>query len=47
MGEFSVRGSFPQEERAELIDVAPDKLSFALLNFYGEHGAYGGDPPEP
>ena len=47
MGEYSVRGSFPEEERAELIDVAPDKLSFALLNFYGEHGAYGGDPPEP
>jgi len=47
MGEYSVRGTFPEEERSELIDVEPEKLRFALLNFYGEHGAWDGDPPAP
>jgi DNA excision repair protein ERCC-2 len=47
MGEYSVRGSVPEEERAELIDVNPEKLKFAMLNFYREHGAWNGDPPEP
>jgi DNA excision repair protein ERCC-2 len=47
MGEYSVRGTFPEEERAELIDVQPEKLKFAMLNFYGEHGAWDGDPPAP
>jgi DNA excision repair protein ERCC-2 len=47
IGEYSVRGTFPGEERAELIDVDPGKLKFAMLNFYGQHGAWGGAPPEP
>jgi DNA excision repair protein ERCC-2 len=47
MGEYSVRETFPKEERAELIDVNPEKLKFAMLNFYGEHGAWDGDPPAP
>ncbi|GAB3707954.1 ATP-dependent DNA helicase [Halorubrum pallidum] len=47
MGKYSVRGSFPPEERDELIDVDPTKLKFAMLNFYGDHDAYDGPPPEP
>ncbi|WP_336342643.1 ATP-dependent DNA helicase [Halalkalicoccus ordinarius] len=47
MGKYSVRSAFPPEERRELIDIAPEKLQFSMLNFYGDHDAYGGDPPEP
>ncbi|ESP89618.1 ATP-dependent DNA helicase [Candidatus Halobonum tyrrellensis] len=47
MGKYSVRDAFPPEERSELIDVAPGKLKFAMLNFYTDHGAYDGAPPEP
>ena len=47
MGKYSVRGSFPLEEREELIDVDPEKLKFAMLNFYRDHDAYDGPPPDP
>ena len=47
MGKYSVRGAFPLEEREELIDIDPEKLKFAMLNFYGDHDAYDGTPPEP
>ncbi|TKX81994.1 ATP-dependent DNA helicase [Halorubrum sp. SD626R] len=47
MGKYSVRGAFPAEERDELLDVDPEKLKFAMLNFYGDHDAYDGAPPEP
>ena len=47
MGKYSVRGSFPPEEREELLDIDPTKLKFAMLNFYGDHDAYDGSPPEP
>jgi len=47
MGEYTVRGTFPAEERGELIDIDPEKLRFALLNFYGDMDAYDGDPPSP
>ena len=47
MGRYSVRDTFPPEERAELVDVEVDRLKFALLNFYGEHDAWGGSPPAP
>jgi DNA excision repair protein ERCC-2 len=47
MGKYSVRGAFPPEEREELIDLDPTKLKFAMLNFYGDHDAYDGAPPEP
>jgi len=47
MGKYSVRGAFPPEERGELLDLDPEKLKFAMLNFYGDHGAYDGAPPEP
>jgi DNA excision repair protein ERCC-2 len=47
MGKYGVRESFPREERAELVDVAPGKLKFAMLNFYADLDAYDGAPPEP
>ena len=47
MGKYSVRNAFPPEEREELLDVDPEKLKFAMLNFYADHDAYGGSPPEP
>jgi DNA excision repair protein ERCC-2 len=47
MGKYSVRDSFPPEEREELIDVAPEKLKFAMLNFFADQDAYDGAPPEP
>ncbi|ADJ13596.1 ATP-dependent DNA helicase [Halalkalicoccus jeotgali] len=46
MGKYSVRGAFPPEERAELIDISPEKLQFSMLNFYGDHDAYE-EAPEP
>jgi DNA excision repair protein ERCC-2 len=47
MREYAVRGAFPAEERAELLDVQPEKLKFGLLNFYRDLDAYDGDPPTP
>ncbi|MFB6353739.1 MAG: ATP-dependent DNA helicase [Halobacteriales archaeon] len=47
MGQYSVRGTFPPDERAELVDVRPDKLRYALLNFFDDHGTYGEDVPVP
>ncbi len=47
LGEYSVYDTFPEELREELVDVNPDKLKFALLNFYQQHDAYDGAPPTP
>ncbi len=47
MGKYSVRETFPPEERAELIDVESDRLRFSMLNFYTDHDAYEGGPPSP
>jgi DNA excision repair protein ERCC-2 len=47
MGKYSVRSAFPPEEREELLDVDPEKLKFAMLNFYQDHDAYDGSPPSP
>ena len=47
MPDSAVRGAFPPEERAEMVDIEPDKLGFGLLNFYRDVDAYEGDPPEP
>ncbi|QLK27856.1 ATP-dependent DNA helicase [Natrinema zhouii] len=47
LGKYSVNGTFPHEEREELIDIASDKLKFAMLNFYGGHDAYDSEPPAP
>ena len=47
MGKYAVRDSFPPEEREELIDVEPDRLAYALGNFYGGLDAYEGSPPIP
>jgi DNA excision repair protein ERCC-2 len=47
LGKYSVHDAFPAEERSELVDVAPEKLKYAMLNFFGDHDAYEGTPPEP
>ena len=47
MRDYAVRGTFPPEERREMIDVAPEKLKFGLLNFYRDVDGYDGDPPAP
>jgi DNA excision repair protein ERCC-2 len=47
MGKYSVRGTFPADERAELVDVSAEKLRYAMLNFFTEHDAYGDDVPLP
>ena len=47
MGRYGVRGTFPPEERAELLDIAPEKLRFAALNFFSDMDAYDGEPPRP
>jgi DNA excision repair protein ERCC-2 len=47
LGKYSVNSTFPLEEREELIDIDPEKLKFAVLNFYGDHDQYDGEPPEP
>jgi DNA excision repair protein ERCC-2 len=47
LGEYSVYPNFPPEERDEHIDVAPEKLKIALLNFYDDVGGYEGSPPRP
>jgi len=47
MREYAVRGTFPAAERSEMVDIAPAKLKFAMLNFYTDMDAYDGAPPEP
>lgn len=47
LGDYSVHETLPKHLRDELIDVDPDKLRYALLNFYQGHNAYDGNPPRP
>ena len=47
LGKYSVHDSFPEEEREEFVDVAPEKLKFAMLNFFQDHGLYEEGPPTP
>ncbi|MFC3957502.1 ATP-dependent DNA helicase [Halovivax cerinus] len=47
LGTYSVNGTFPMETRDELLDVEPQKLTFAMRNFYADHDAYDGEPPAP
>jgi len=48
MGKYSVHDTFPPHERDEMVDIGPQKLKFAMLNFYQDMDAYGPDgPPAP
>ena len=47
LGKYSVNGTFPHVEREELLDIEPEKLKFAMLNFYRDQDAYDGEPPTP
>ncbi|MEF8974377.1 MAG: ATP-dependent DNA helicase, partial [Haloarcula sp.] len=42
MHDYAVRGTFPPEERREMVDIGPEKLKFAMLNFYQDMDAYDG-----
>lgn len=44
LGEYSVFQSFPAGEREEMVDVKPDKLKYALLNFFQDVDAYDTPP---
>lgn len=46
LGEYSVYDTLPAELRSELIDIAPEKLRFTLHNFFTDHAAWDGEPPE-
>ena len=35
------------EERTEMLDVAAEKLKFAMLNFYTGNDAWTDEPPTP
>ncbi|APE96554.1 ATP-dependent DNA helicase [Halodesulfurarchaeum formicicum] len=45
--DYTVNPDFPPEERAELIDVEPSKLKYAMLNFFRDRDAWDGQPPTP
>ncbi|MFT4889519.1 MAG: DNA excision repair protein ERCC-2 [Halobacteriales archaeon] len=47
LGDYSVHDAFPAEEREEMVDVDPEKLKFAMLNFFSGYDAYDGSPPAP
>ncbi|MFB6086233.1 MAG: ATP-dependent DNA helicase [Halodesulfurarchaeum sp.] len=47
MPDYTVNTDFPPEERRELVDIQPGKLKYAMLNFFRDRTAYGGEPPEP
>jgi DNA excision repair protein ERCC-2 len=47
MGRYGVRSAFPTEERAEFVDLRPEKVKFSMLNFFSDHEAYDGAPPRP
>lgn len=36
MGRYSVFGSFPPEERAEIVDVEAEKVKYSLMNFFND-----------
>jgi DNA excision repair protein ERCC-2 len=47
LGDYSVHDAFPDEEREEMVDVDPEKLKFAMLNFFSDYDAYDGSSPAP
>ncbi|MFZ2411346.1 MAG: ATP-dependent DNA helicase, partial [Candidatus Methanoperedens sp.] len=36
MGKYSVFNIFPEEERAEIVDVAPERVKYSLMNFFND-----------
>ncbi len=36
LGKYSVFNIFPEEERAEIVDVAPERVKYSLLNFFND-----------
>ncbi|MDO9098004.1 MAG: helicase C-terminal domain-containing protein, partial [Candidatus Methanoperedens sp.] len=36
MGKYSVFNIFPEEERVEIVDVAPERVKYSLMNFFND-----------
>ena len=36
LGKYSVYNIFPEEERAEIVDVAPERVKYSLMNFFND-----------
>jgi DNA excision repair protein ERCC-2 len=36
MGKYSVFNFFPDEERTEIVDVAPERVKYSLMNFFND-----------
>ncbi len=36
LGKYSVFNIFPEEERAEIVDVAPERVKYSLMNFFND-----------
>ncbi|MCK4796718.1 MAG: ATP-dependent DNA helicase, partial [Spirochaetes bacterium] len=36
LGKYSVFNIFPEEERNEIIDVAPERVKYSLMNFFND-----------
>ncbi len=36
LGKYSVFNIFPDEERAEIVDVAPERVKYSLINFFND-----------
>lgn len=36
LGKYSVFNIFPDEERAEIVDVAPERVKYSLMNFFND-----------
>jgi DNA excision repair protein ERCC-2 len=47
LGRYSVHDTFPPAVREELVDVEPDRLRYALSNFFRSFDAYPGPAPNP
>lgn len=36
LGKYSVFNIFPEKERAEIVDVAPERVKYSLMNFFND-----------
>jgi DNA excision repair protein ERCC-2 len=36
LGKYSVFNIFPEEERAEIVNVAPERVKYSLMNFFND-----------
>jgi DNA excision repair protein ERCC-2 len=36
LGKYSVFNIFPEDEKAEIVDVAPERVKYSLMNFFND-----------